>query len=172
MTSPLKGRPNPRSRHITADLSKEEIARRWEARLAEQTHVNENGCRVWTGNVNALGYGQTSAFSRLVMVHRFAYEIHYDMKIHPKLVVCHSCDNPACCNVEHLWIGTEKQNMRDAADKGRWKKRQGTHCKHGHEYTPENTRIRMQRGRPCRVCLDCERRWHALNDRPSASVTG
>lgn len=157
MTSPLKGRPNPKSRHIVEGLSKEEIARRWEARLAEKSHFNEKGCRIWTGGLNTLGYGQTSAFGRLMMVHRFTYEITYDMKIHPKLVVCHTCDTPACCNPEHLWIGTEKQNMRDAADKKRWKQRQGSQCKRGHLYVDGSYYVKTQRGRPARVCLECER---------------
>lgn len=155
-----KGRPNPTTRHITSDLSKEEIAARWEARLAEKTVRNENGCRLWIGPVNAQGYGQTSAFGRLKMVHRFTYEVVYDMKIHPKLVVCHQCDNPGCCNPDHLWIGTEKQNMQDAAAKRRWSRQHQTHCKHGHEFSPENTHIKIQRGKPCRVCKMCERlRW-------------
>lgn len=151
-----KGRPNPTSRHITSDLSKDEIAARWEARLAEKTVRKDNGCRVWIGPVNAQGYGQTSAFGRLRMVHRFTYEIVYDMKIHPKLVVCHQCDNPGCCNPDHLWIGTEKQNMLDAANKKRWT-RQGSHCKRGHEYVEGSYYLKTQRGRPCRVCRQCER---------------
>jgi HNH endonuclease len=127
------------------------------ARIKGKVQISESGCWIYPGSLNGGGYCQASFNGRKYMVHRFMYELTYGMKINPKLVVCHECDTPRCCNPEHLWIGTEKQNMRDAADKGRWKQRQGSHCKNGHEYTAESTRMRLQRGRLVRVCKECER---------------
>lgn len=131
-------------------------------RLKSRIVINDRGCWEYQGNTNGLGYCQVSLNGERRMAHRAMYELTYSMQIHPKLVVCHTCDNPRCCNPEHLWVGTEKQNMRDAAAKKRWA-RQGSTCKHGHEYTPENTRMNRQSGNRRdqfrRICKTCEREY-------------
>jgi len=66
------------------------------------------------------------------------------------MILCHSCDNPPCCNPSHLWLGTQAENLADASAKGRLK-RTSTHCKRGHEFTPENTYL-SNGGRGCRQC--------------------
>ena len=52
------------------------------------------------------------------MVHRVAYEI-YKGSIPEGKNVCHSCDNPSCCNPKHLFIATQKENLLDMTIKGR-----------------------------------------------------
>jgi hypothetical protein len=71
-------------------------------------------CWEWQGYVDKLGYGRLGK----KRAHRMSYEKHKG-PIPAGLMVCHSCDNRKCINPEHLWIGTQTDNMRDMAAKGR-----------------------------------------------------
>lgn len=51
--------------------------------------------------------------------HRVAIELHHEKRIPNRLIVCHKCDNPPCCNPKHLFIGTHQLNKLDAFLKGR-----------------------------------------------------
>lgn len=55
---------------------------------------------------------------RQVYAHRYAWVL-ANGPIAPGLVVCHTCDNPPCINVDHLFIGTQADNVRDMYAKGR-----------------------------------------------------
>ncbi|MGL5735542.1 MAG: HNH endonuclease signature motif containing protein [Beijerinckiaceae bacterium] len=52
------------------------------------------------------------------LAHRL-FAKHYKGPIHPKLEVCHHCDNPPCVNPAHLFVGTKSDNQRDCERKGR-----------------------------------------------------
>lgn len=85
-----------------------------------------NDCWEWQLSRNSKGYGLRSIYdkhrlknkSRLVMVHRVAYTLQYG-DIPKGKIVCHTCDNPPCCNPHHLFVGTNALNQLDCRIKGR-----------------------------------------------------
>ena len=81
---------------------------------------NESGCIEWLGERRYKnGYGIFHLSDGKTMgAHRKAYEI-VNGKIPDGLLICHRCDNPPCCNVNHLFLGTASDNMMDMANKGR-----------------------------------------------------
>lgn len=68
--------------------------------------------------LNYHGYGRKRLGGAQWYAHRYAWYLKHG-PIPKGLFVCHKCDNPPCINVEHLFLGTQLDNMRDAARKGR-----------------------------------------------------
>lgn len=79
---------------------------------------SETGCWIWTGAKNKAGYGQIWYEGKMVGVHCLVYQQHKG-EIPKGKCVLHKCDNPPCCNPEHLKLGTNQDNMDDKVRKGR-----------------------------------------------------
>lgn len=81
---------------------------------------NERGCRLWIGTKSRVhGYGYFGiASGKATTAHRVAYLLG-NGALPDGLDVCHECDVRLCCNPEHLFLGTRKQNMEDCTKKGR-----------------------------------------------------
>lgn len=79
-----------------------------------------NGCRNWLGNTSTTrGYGRfTPRTGESLPAHRYAWIIQKG-EIPPGMFVCHVCDNPSCCEITHLMLGTPADNSADMVAKGR-----------------------------------------------------
>lgn len=78
----------------------------------------KTGCWEWTRAKHRHGYGELRSGKSGVRASRVAYEL-WKGKIPDGMEVMHKCDNPPCCNPDHLVIGSHTENMRDAKAKGR-----------------------------------------------------
>lgn len=80
-----------------------------------------DSCWNWTGAHSGGGYGgfRLGSPRRMRRSHIVAWEIHHGRPVAPGLFVCHSCDNPPCCNPAHLGSGTHAINMGEMVERGR-----------------------------------------------------
>lgn len=135
----------------------------WIARVKSRIKVDENGCWVWQGwkqrfrnqKPGQPGYGGTNYRGKGVRVHRKMLELKLGHPLPPELHACHTCDNPPCCNPDHLYAATNKQNHIDGGKRGRMQGQWKTHCKRGHALTPDNLAKRGN-GAPWRYCKTCD----------------
>lgn len=120
-------------------------------RLEAKTERRPDGCWIWTGGCDSSGYGAIKVDGRKVGTHRASYELHVG-PIPEGLQIDHLCRVTRCLNPDHLEAVTPRVNTlrsegiaaREAAQ---------THCKRGHEFTPENTYTGgTPAGRRCRTC--------------------
>lgn len=78
----------------------------------------EGECRIWGSCTQGGGYGVLTVKGRRHLAHRLAW-IERNGNIPAGMYVCHRCDEPRCINPDHLFLGTQTDNMRDASRKGR-----------------------------------------------------
>lgn len=103
--------------------------------LIKKSIVKENGCIEYHGRKvlskkkynlikilrsETVGDNETINVKVLMLAHRASWSFHYG-EIPEGMLICHKCDNPPCVNIDHLFLGTPKDNIQDAIKKGRFK---------------------------------------------------
>lgn len=101
-----------------------------DVRLARTVFKTSCGCHIWTGATFSNGYGAIGHKGRTRRVHRVVYELAHNTTLTSDQILLHSCDNPLCCNPQHLTVGTNKQNTHDCLAKGRYRNKWGQPKRH------------------------------------------
>lgn len=129
---------------------------RW---VAFWSRVSEDGdCLVWD-KVTSRGYGQFWYRGKMQRAHRYSYT-HTVGEMPEGLQLDHLCRNRLCVNPQHLEVVTQKENLLRGESFSAVNSRK-THCKRGHEFTPENT-VYLPLGRGCKTCRKASwRAWYA-----------
>lgn len=81
--------------------------------IYDNIEIDENNCYNYKGSLTSNDYGRLTFKNKVWRVHRFIF-IYYIgvIPLHHQFV-CHNCDNPSCCNIEHLYLGDVKSNTED-----------------------------------------------------------
>jgi len=114
-----------------------------------------SGCVEWTGRKDKHGYGLYKIKGKRHLAHRVSYQ-QSKGDIPTGLLVCHTCDVRHCVNPDHLFLGTNMDNVKDMLNKNRHYKQKKTHCIRGHTLSDDNIYTHVVKtGRTHRQCKAC-----------------
>jgi len=137
-------------------------------RLYDKRRVDPvTGCWNWTASLGGNGYGQIYVYAlrRPKPAHQISWDLHNPDKPRGRLFVLHRCDNKLCVNPDHLFLGTNQDNMIDARDKGRLRGFSvQAMCRRGlHVFSEDNVYVHTHKnGRVQRTCKPCHERNTAV----------
>jgi hypothetical protein len=164
-----------RNRAQVLKLAHRSMNRSLRERFMEFVYPEPNsGCWLWGGSVDRNGYGQIRIRQKGLGSLRFATHISLELAARPLptgLLACHSCDFPPCVNPDHLFAGTQMDNVHDSMAKGRNRPPppsvKGSRplkeaCVNGHVFASDGVYLRPDGSRACRMCrLEFKRRRRA-----------
>ena len=115
--------------------------------------------RMWDGRGQLRWLGRSSSSSRV------AWSLWAKVTPPSHLFVCHTCNNPPCCNPAHLYLATHRENQQYAVACGTQTNARKTHCPQGHVYSGDNLYIEKRNGersgRKCKTCRNARmKEWH------------
>ncbi len=85
--------------------------------IKSRSDIVSNGCWLWKMGKDKDGYGKVTIDYKCYRSHRVAFEC-VNGKIQAGAMACHKCDNPSCCNPDHIFLGTQMENITDSVAKG------------------------------------------------------
>jgi hypothetical protein len=139
-------------------LTDEQYIAKWKADCI----ITESGCWEWQKwkalgrgmKDRSRGYAQAGYRGKCVRLGRQILAFKIGRPLTKDERCCHKCDNPPCINPDHLWVGNDISNMRDAGAKKRWPRQSRDSCINGHLRTPETMVWHgSEKKLRCRICL-------------------
>lgn len=119
--------------------------------------VAESGCHIWQGSLDGFGYGMVWVERRTRRVHRLRYEREVGPVPDGMILDHFVCDNPQCCNPEHVRPVTHRENvLRGTAPTALNAAK--THCPQGHPYSGTHLYLLRDGRRECRTCRNARAR--------------
>lgn len=127
----------------------------FEERLFDKRLITSDGHWLFVGAINTDGYGLIMFNGKLTKVNRVAAHLWLGLDLNDRyqqaLHKDELCRQRSCFNPEHLYIGNNSINMKDAVKLKTHNRARNTHCPQGHEYTEENT-YTAEGCRRCKIC--------------------
>lgn len=132
-------------------------------KLKEKT-IYENNCWIYNGPDTGSGYTKIWFNFQQQYVHRVSAHIHHGLDLSDSTQQANhkpECKNRKCWNPDHIYVGNQADNIKDKIEAGTNQKgifgkalqqKNQTHCKYGHEFTFENTRVSKENKRICKTC--------------------
>ena len=129
-----------------------------EQQLLDSRTIETNGCWLWRNKSNR-GYGKLTYHYKTLDVHRAAAHVYLGLALNKcdrkTNMVLHKCDNKNCFNPNHLYLGTQSDNIKDSVIAKTHVSSRKTHCPKGHPYNLKNTGF-YKSSRFCKVCKQSE----------------
>ena len=121
-----------------------------EERFWEKVNKTDD-CWEWTAHKLFNGYGRFSVHGKPDYSHRIAWQL-ASGKYPTGKQVLHTCDNPGCVKIDHLFLGTLRENMADRGAKNRQMNSQKFECRHGFKFSYTATNKRTAKD-----CVTCQK---------------